>query len=142
MRVVLDTNVIVSALLSPAGAPGRVLDLLSTGRIVALYDDRMLGEYRDVLPRPGLKLSDAVVGATLDFIRREGLLVLAPPLRVDLPDPDDRAFIEVAAEGGAVAIITGNIRHFAAACALVGVPAMTPAEFIRFWRDQDLPGSP
>ena len=140
MRVVLDTNVIVSGLLAPAGPPGRVLDLLSSRRIVALYDDRMLSEYRDVLPRPGLKLANAVVAATLDFIQREGLLVSAPPLRIDLPDPDDRAFIEVAAEGGAVALVTGNIRHFAAACALVGVPVKTPAEFIDLWLDRELRG--
>ena len=139
MRVVLDTNVIVSGLLAPAGPPGRVLDLLSSKRIVALYDDRMLSEYRKVLPRPGLRLSADVVGATLDFIQREGVLVSAPPLRIDLPDPDDRAFIEVAVEGRAVALVTGNIRHFAAACALVEVPLKTPAEFIGFWLDPDLP---
>jgi predicted nucleic acid-binding protein len=54
-------------------------------------------------------------------------------LRIDLTDPDDRAFIEVAAEGRAVALVTGSIRHFAAACALVQVPLKTPAEFIGFW---------
>ncbi len=52
MRVVLDTNVLVSGLLNPDGSPGRVLDLFLAGGITLLVDDRILGEYRAVLPRP------------------------------------------------------------------------------------------
>ena len=52
MRIVLDTNVLVSGLLNPDGAPGRLLDLILGGRLQILYDDRILGEYSDVLARP------------------------------------------------------------------------------------------
>ncbi len=136
MRVVLDTNVIVSGLLSPGGTPGRVLDLLSSRRIVALYDDRIVREYRRVLPLPKLAISAEVIRGTLEFIEREGLLVAAPPLHFEVPDPDDLPFIEVAVAGGAVALVTGNGRHFAPAREYVSVPILTPAQFIELWRTE------
>jgi putative PIN family toxin of toxin-antitoxin system len=134
VRIVLDTNVIVSGLLSPGGTPGRVLDLLSSRRIIALYDDRMLREYRRVLPLPKLAISAQVIRGTLEFIEAEGLLVAAPPLHFEVPDPDDLAFVEVAVAGDAVALVTGNGRHFAPAREYVSVPILSPAEFIEFWR--------
>ena len=62
MKVVLDTNVLVSGLLNPDGNPGRVLDLLLAGEITLLVDDRILAEYRAVLARPrfGFDVGDIV----------------------------------------------------------------------------------
>lgn len=94
----------------------------------------MLREYRRVLPLPKLTISVQVIRGTLEFIEREGLLVAAPPLHLEVPDPDDLAFIEVAVAGGAVALVTGNRRHFAPAREYVSVPILSPAEFIEFWR--------
>ncbi len=56
MRIVVDTNVLVSGLLNPYGSPGRILDLVLSGRIQVLYDDRILEEYQDVLARPQLAI--------------------------------------------------------------------------------------
>jgi len=134
VRVVVDTNVIISALLSPAGPPGRILDLLLTGHIVALYDDRITAEYHDVVARPRLRIDQAEAGIVLDRLEREGVFVAAPPLQITIPDLDDAAFIEVAVAGGAVALVTGNGRHFAPAREYVSVPILSPAEFIDFWR--------
>jgi len=50
-RVVIDTNILVAALIQPAGFCGRLLDLVVDGAVAACVDDRILAEYEDVLPR-------------------------------------------------------------------------------------------
>lgn len=133
MRVVVDTNIVVSGLLSPAGPPGRIVDLLLSGHVVALYDDRILLEYREVVARPRLRVDPALAGAVLDWIEANGILVSAPPLAIELPDPDDLAFIEVAVAGDAAALVTGNGRHFAPAQPFLSAPILSPADFIALW---------
>jgi putative PIN family toxin of toxin-antitoxin system len=112
MRVVVDTNVLVSALLSPHGPPAQVLRLLLQGNAVALYDDRILAEYREVLSRPRFAFAAEDVRLVLEEIEGGGETVFAKPLAIELPDPDDLPFLEVAVAGGADALVTGNNRHF------------------------------
>jgi putative PIN family toxin of toxin-antitoxin system len=137
VRLVLDTNVLVSALLNPRGTPGRILDLVLSGAVVVLYDDRMLAEYRDVLSRPKLRIAPIEAAVLLDFIETEGVLCSAPPLSIDLPDPEDLPFIEVAAVAAASALVTGNARHFTLAIEILDVPILSPAEFLDFWRTRN-----
>ena len=110
MRVVLDTNVIVSALINPEGTPAAVVALVVAGEVRPLLDPRLLAEYREVLSRPRFGFDpdavEAVVAALLDV----GEIVEAPALAIQLPDPDDLAFLEVAVADGADAIVTGNTR--------------------------------
>lgn len=108
---VLDTNVLVSALLSPFGAPGRVLDLVLLNEIRPAFDGRILAEYRQVLGRPKFAFAGDAVADLLALMEHDGLRVLAPPLAAALPDPDDAPFLEVAAAAGAI-LVTGNARHF------------------------------
>lgn len=132
MLVVLDTNVLVSALLSPFGAPARVLDLVLVGDIQLAYDDRILSEYREVLGRPRLGLPPQVVGDLLEYLLATGEPVTSRPLRVKLPDPDDLPFLEVAAEARAP-LVTGNPTHYGPA-AQCGVAVFTPNAFLAHWR--------
>lgn len=111
MRLVLDTNVVVSGVLSPHGPPGRLVDLFLAGDLVLLVDDRILGEYGAVLRRPRFDLRAARVDELMRYVRALAEPVIARPLAVELPDPDDLPFLEVAAAGGAV-LVTGNPRHF------------------------------
>ena len=111
MRIVIDTNVLVAAFLTPVGACGRLLDLALDGAVGVYADRRMLQEYEDVLRRPQLSLPPDAVNAVLDFFRSAADPVAALPLAVRLPDPDDQAFLEVAATAEAV-LVTGNLRHF------------------------------
>jgi len=134
VRIVLDTNVLVSALLNPHGTPARIVDLVLSGAVIVLYDDRILAEYRDVLARPKLRINLLEAAFLLDFIETEGILLSAPPLSIDLPDPDDLPFIEVAAIASADALVTGNARHFSAASGTLEVPILSPAEFMDLWR--------
>ena len=137
MIVVVDTNVLVSGLLSPHGAPARVLDLLTTGDLRLACDDRIAAEYRQVLAGPRFGFQPQTVTHLLDYLLAEGLPLVARPLPAVLPDPDDRPFLEVAAEAAAP-LITGNLgcthpQHFPAeACA--GVDVLAPAAFIERWR--------
>lgn len=108
----LDTNVLVSGLLNPHGAPGRVVDLLLEGGLTPLFDDRILHEYRDVLSRSRFGFDRADVNALLEHLVAAGEHLTAPPIAVTLPDPDDLPFLEVAAAGGASALVTGNASDF------------------------------
>lgn len=129
MKISLDTNVLVSALLSPYGPAARVLDAVLTGQISIIFDDRILREYEEVLCRERLGFAPEDVKALLDFIRSEGLGIIAPPLNIALPDPDDLMFVEVAVAGGADALVTGNKKHFPEGCC-GGIPVMSPAEVL------------
>ena len=137
MRIVLDTNVLVSAFLNPRGTPANVVSLVLSHAVTLLFDDRMLAEYGEVLARPKLRIAPVEAAFLLSFFATEGILVSAPPLlSLDLPDPDDLPFLEVAAAAGADALVTGNTRHFASAASTIGVPIFSPAEFIDAWRSR------
>ncbi|MGH7468684.1 MAG: putative toxin-antitoxin system toxin component, PIN family [Longimicrobiales bacterium] len=135
MRVVLDTNVIVSGLLRPASVPALVLSLLATARVQAVVDARILEEYRDVLSRPRLKIPDQIAR---EFLNRfassaEHIMVDADVVsglgRLTLKDPDDRLFMEVAISGGVGAIVTGNVNHFPRS-ALKPIRVLTPRQLL------------
>jgi putative PIN family toxin of toxin-antitoxin system len=130
MRIVLDTNVLVSGLHNPDGTPGRIIDLILGGRIQVLYDDRILAEYLDVLARPQLAVSPSLAQAIVGYIRLAGERLTALPLPQDaLPDPDDLPFVEIAIAGGADALVTGNAKHFSGLVGR-GVTVLSPAQFL------------
>ncbi|MDR1824904.1 MAG: PIN domain-containing protein [Bifidobacteriaceae bacterium] len=124
MHAVLDTNVVVSALLSPYGTCARVWAAVLAGRLQVCYDARILAEYRGVLGRTELSLDPVAVGQVLRFIERTGQPCVPPPLPPLAPDPDDTPFWEVAIHTDAL-VITGNRRHFPAAGRVV-----SPAEVL------------
>ena len=111
-RVVLDTNVIVSGLLSPFRPAARILDLVLTGDVVLLLDDRLAAEYREVCARPRFGFDPADVDRILSGLEVMAVHIPSLPLPLTLPDPDDLPFVEVAVAGGADALVTGNARHF------------------------------
>lgn len=133
MRIVLDTNVLVSGLLSPHGPPGRIVDLFLDGSVTLLVDDRIVMEYREVLARPRFRFDPVDVDAVLSLIDTAGERVAAGPLSVTVQDPYDLPFLEVAHTGKADALVTGNARHFRGAAA-VGVHVLSPAAFVKRWR--------
>ncbi|HEX9591821.1 MAG TPA: putative toxin-antitoxin system toxin component, PIN family [bacterium] len=112
MTIVLDTNVLVSALLNPHGIPAKVLRAVLVGRVQLAYDFRILSEYREVLRRPKFPFGDDQIGTLLDLFEKEGVCVTAAPLGRALPDTDDAPFLEVAVAGKVDALVTGNPRHF------------------------------
>jgi len=131
VTVVLDTNVLVSALLTPHGTPAQIVRFALSGEISILYDERILAEYREVLSRPRFGFAPDDVAIVLAELERRGEPVLARPLRITLPDPDDLPFLEVAAAGRAEALVTGNARHFKPTTGSHRVPILTPAELLQ-----------
>ena len=111
MPVVIDTNILVSALWSKNGAPARVLSMIISGGLIPCYDYRILTEYREVLTRPKFKFTKAEVSDLLNWIVDHGRSVVAEPLNVDFTDKADKKFYEVA-KFCAAKLITGNIKHF------------------------------
>jgi len=110
-KVVIDTNILVSSLLSPYGAPGRIVDMMLTGNLTVCYDSRILSEYSEVLERPKFGFNKRDVKLLIDFIASSGISVIPAPLSVELLDEDDRAFLEVAKHCDAF-LITGNKKHY------------------------------
>lgn len=112
---VLDTNVLVSALLARKSVPAQVLDEAVDGRIVPLYDDEILAEYEDVLRRDKFPFQEQEVQAVINAICRRGICVEAEPIGVLLPDPDDVVFYAVVMQKkkeGDAYLVTGNQKHF------------------------------
>lgn len=132
MKIVLDTNVLVSALFHPLGAPARVLDLVLARQVALALDHRIFTEYQDVLHRPEFGFPGARVGEVLDFLWRAAERVQAPDLRIDVPDPADVMFIEVAVAAGADALVTGNTKHFPPR-QRHEVNVLSPRAFLTFW---------
>jgi putative PIN family toxin of toxin-antitoxin system len=130
MKVVADTNVIVSGLLAPYGPAGEVLRMVSAGLLILCYDARILAEYAEVLIRPKFPFERHLIEDLLAQVRAAGIVVAAAPLRLRLPDPDDEMFLQTALTGGAKCLITGNLKHYPQA-RRQGVMVISPAQFLR-----------
>jgi len=133
MKIVVDTNIIVSGLLTPFGPSGEIVRMVSAGRFILLYDPRILLEYQEVLYRPKFQFDKEKIDTLLDFVIQNGQLVSTIPLKNSLPDPDDEAFLEVAIAGSAGCLVTGNKSHFPAS-SRQGIKILSPTEFIYFYR--------
>lgn len=129
MRIVLDTNVLVSGILSPNGPPAAVLRALLTERVRLCFDERIVSEYRDVLKGTKFSFDRALVDELIGFLESAGSPTLAAPLAVTLPDPWDQMFIEVAVASGADFLVTGNLKHFPNE-AREGVKVVSPRAFL------------
>lgn len=134
MRIVLDTNVLVSGLLSPFGPPGEIVRAVSSGEITLGLDARILSEYAEVLLRPRFNFDGDAIGVLLDFIVFRSTMVASSPLADRLPDPDDEPFLEVAHACDATFLVTGNLSHYPALLRQ-GVPVVSPAAFIELYRE-------
>jgi putative PIN family toxin of toxin-antitoxin system len=113
---VLDTNVLVSAMLKSDSIPGAVLELALGGNITPLFNEAILDEYQEVLSRPKFHFNDRIVKAVIQTIVQHGIQVDAEKLDVsDFPDPDDIVFYEVVMEerkSEEAFLVTGNLRHY------------------------------
>jgi putative PIN family toxin of toxin-antitoxin system len=128
--IVLDTNVLVSALITPFGNPARILDMVIRGELRLLYDDRILSEYSEVLLRPKFSFDPNDVNMLLDYLDTEGIKINPSPINEPLVEKDDLPFLEVAISGMAETLITGNKRHFRIK-SRQGLKILNPEEFLR-----------
>jgi putative PIN family toxin of toxin-antitoxin system len=115
MRVVLDTNVLLSACLKPAGLEAQVVDAALRGEIQACATQAVLDEYADVLHRDKFRACRERAEMLLAGMERCALRVEAGEAVTAAADEDDNRFLECAAAAGAEYLITGNLRHYPAA---------------------------
>jgi uncharacterized protein len=112
IRAVIDTNVLVSGLLSPAGNEALIVLAIHQGLIRPCFSEEMMQEYAEVLARPKFSFERDEIAAALAMFRDNGELVVPRAVARDLPDPDDAKFLHRAETAQAEYLVTGNKRHF------------------------------
>ena len=127
IHAVIDTNVLVSALLTHnlGVATAKVLDSIAKGDITCVYNEDILMEYREVLHRPKFKFPDRKVNSLLAFITQKGIHSDRIPFDGDMPDEKDRPFYEVSLSVEDSFLVTGNLKHFP-----VTPKVVTPSQII------------
>ena len=139
VRLVLDTSIVAAGLRSRNGAANAVLQKIATRELTLLASPPLFLEYEDVLLRPEQRLAH---GFSVDEI--EGFLadlaLLIEPVKIyfhwrpQLIDPSDEIVLETAINGAADAIVTHNLRHFAAASRRFQLKILRPGELLRSLR--------
>lgn len=111
---VIDTNVLVSALLSRFKNTSTVqlLQFLILGDITPIYNDEILEEYQVVLNRQKFGFPESLIDETLETIKKFGINSSRKESDEILPDPKDIVFYEVALSVEDSFLVTGNIKHF------------------------------
>ena len=133
---VIDTNVIVSALLSRHhdSATVKILDYIYDRVIVPVYNNEIIEEYEAVLSRPKFNFSEETVYAVVEAIREGGIDSRRIGSNEQLPDPKDIVFYEVALANEDSFLVTGNIKHFPKMPFVV-----TPAEMLQIIKEINSP---
>lgn len=112
---VIDTNVIVSAMLKWDSIPGAILTFAFNKTIVPVWNEAILQEYQTVLSRPKFHFTEKIIEDVLEELKKNGICVNASLLDIELPDLKDKVFYEVTMENrkeAATYLVTGNIKHF------------------------------
>ncbi len=136
MRVVADTNVVVSRYVAPRGVVVRILERWQQNAFDLLVSEAILAEYQRVLAYPRLRarhgLSDEEISVVIEDFREIGLLIEPEvSLSVVEDDPDDDKFLECAVAGGAEYIVTGDL-HLLNLKQYQGIQILSPAAFLAF----------
>ena len=112
IRVVLDTNVVVSAHLNSEGYERSVFDLALSGKLKMFVSEAILREYETVLRRPKFRLNRLDVSRSLRLLRSAARIVIPYGELSAARDPGDNRFLECAEATKADYLVTGNKRHF------------------------------
>lgn len=135
-RVVLDTNVLISAALGPDGSPRMVLDVVRSENGVLLFSDETFDELRSRFYRPkfdhyigreGRAIYLAQLGAVSEWVSITGA-------KLGCRDPDDDKLLETALMGEADYLITGD-QDLLEMSPFHTIPILTPANFLDLWRN-------
>lgn len=133
MKVVLDTNIIVSSLMDAFSSSAEVVRLVISGKVQLCHDVRIISEYREVLLRPKFSFDPNQVNDYLAQIEARGIAVTAEPLAKHLPDLNDEVFLEVALTGKVQYLVTGNLKHYPGD-KRQGMRVVSPKEFLEIYR--------
>ena len=112
---VIDTNVLVSAMLKWNSVPGHIIEFVFDDLIVPVLSQEIVEEYKEVLSRSKFHLSNDIVEDIIASLAEIGIFVEGETLDIDFIDEKDRMFFEVVMEERKkedAYLVTGNIRHF------------------------------
>ena len=129
IKAILDTNIVISAALTPKGNSAKIIRLIARDEIIKVYYSAdILAEYEEVLSRSHLNISNKVQSDIMNAIKEVGILIDPSVSDIPLPDESDRIFYDAAKESGAI-LITGNTKHFSSEDFI-----MTPSQFLDFFK--------
>jgi putative PIN family toxin of toxin-antitoxin system len=111
IRVVLDTNILVSAFWSKDGNAACIVRLFIEDKLVLIYSREILAEYKIVLSRPAFQFRRVKIGEIINHIRKYGILVNPSVSDIPFTDESDRKFFDAANTYSAI-LITGNQKHY------------------------------
>ena len=130
LRVVLDTNVIISALIS-AGPPRAIVERCRSSEVLLVTSDAILGELSEVL-RQKFGWASGRVAVLVDEIRSFAAVVVpGEPVHRIVDDPADNRVLECAMEGRVDVIVSGDTRHLQPLGSFEDIPIVSPARFIQ-----------
>lgn len=112
---ILDTNVLVSAMLKTGSVPGQVAAEALNGNIIPVLNNEIIVEYEDVLSRPKFRFDKKAVKVFLDELKKRAVYSDYGLIEDEIPDPKDIVFYAVLMEKRKeddAYLITGNIKHF------------------------------
>lgn len=112
---VIDTNVLVSALINWDSVPGTIIDHMLTGDIIPITNENIIKEYDDVLRRKKFRFNEQDIQKVLDGIRKRSIFLNPSEIEEILPDPKDVVFYAVTMEARKTVnafLVTGNMKHF------------------------------
>jgi putative PIN family toxin of toxin-antitoxin system len=111
LRVVIDTNVLVSSAISKGGNPAKIMNLCFVGSLQVFYTAEIFDEYKRVLSYKRLSIAEELQNDIINAIEEVGTLINPTVSKMPIPDETDRTFYDTALLSGAI-LITGNIKHF------------------------------
>jgi putative PIN family toxin of toxin-antitoxin system len=135
LRAVIDTSVVVAVLRSSEGGSNALLRLVAMRRIVALATPALFLEYEEVLKRPEQRAAHGLDGDQIERFLAAWASAIEPVAvhigwRPQLRDPSDEMVLEAAINGRADALVTFNVRDFAAAGDRFGIRVMRPVDVL------------
>ncbi len=112
---VIDTNVLVSAMLKWTSVPGTILEFAFSGTIIPVLNDKIVAEYREVLMRDKFHLAKEIVDDVIQTLEEQGEYIDTDNMDYELPDMKDVIFYAIVMEKRKdedAYLVTGNIKHF------------------------------
>lgn len=133
-RLVIDTNVFISGLISSSGPPAKILSAIRQRRAIHVVSDPIIEEYLQVLDYPRIrkfkKISDEFIATIAAYlIYQTHRVELASSLRMSR-DPDDDVFLQTAVDGEATLLISGDKTDLLSLATIEGIPIVTAREAI------------
>ena len=133
MKVVLDTNILISALISPSGTPNQIYSAWLAGSFTLITSERQLAEFKDVCSRPQIRkfIKSTEVGNFVNAIRKRAQILEGYESSDVSSDPDDNYLFGMAFTAGAQFIVSVDREHVLSVGKVKSVQAITPNAFLQ-----------